>query len=561
MSGFIQAIAAGLLVWLSAAGSVGAEPAPAPGYGAPDFEVPRAGTYDLPVLGKADDAVVLDTRGSKVTLYDNFGDGVAVLSFVYANCADAGGCPLAHFVMRKAAAAVLARDDLREHVRFVSLSFDPSHDTPAEMSRLSAVAPVGAKWSFLTTASESEIAPILAAYGQSITRERNSEGRPSSQIAHVLRVFLIDGGRNIRNIYSSSFLHAATLIADIETVLAGTPKQESESTSSQRFAGGESTALDLVAGARAPGEGLAPVPEPEGDLLTAGKVALGRKLFFDRRLSRNGTVSCAMCHVPAQGFTHNEMATPVGIEGRSVRRNAPSLYNVAYMDLLFHDARESRLEQQVWGPLLANDEMGNPSVGFVIDTINALPDYRGRFEAVFDGLAPSMETLGRALAAYERTLVSGSSAFDRWRYGGEEGALDREAQEGFVLFTGKAKCGACHLVGDRTALFTDQSLHDTGIGYRPPGGVVARRPQMQVAPGQFVTLHPDAGTLPERPADLGRYEISGDPIDRWKFKTPSLRNVALSAPYMHDGSLRTLEDVIAYYNRGGVPHKGLDPLL
>jgi cytochrome c peroxidase len=154
--------------------------------------------------------------------------------------------------------------------------------------------------------------------------------------------------------------------------------------------------------------------------------------------------------------------------------------------------------------------------------------------------------------------VSGNSPFDRWRYGGDETADSAEAKRGFEVFAGKGGCAGCHLVGEPYALFTDQGLHDTGIGYREPRESAGGRPRMQIAPGELIELHPDAGALPTPGADLGRYEITGDPADRWKFKTPTLRNVALTAPYMHDGSLPTLAAVIDYYDGGGRPHDGLD---
>lgn len=535
-------------------GAAAAEPPAAPGYLPPQFEVPRAGSYQLPSLGPAADATVIDTRGREVSLHDAFGNGVAVLAFVYTSCAEAGGCPLANFVMRKTASEVLARDDLKARVRFVSLSFDPARDTPEEMAKLAGIAPPGAEWLFLTTRSEEAVRPVLEAYGQTITREPGPSGRPGARIAHVLRVFLIDAEKRIRNIYSSSFLHSSTLLADIETVLMERAPRAPLGAGARPAPVGPTRSSD-------PRLGLPPVPLPVDDPPTPAKIALGRKLFFDRRLSRNGTFSCAMCHVPAQGFTSNEVTTPVGIEGKSVRRNAPTLYNVAYAARLFHDGRENRLEQQVWGPLLAANEMGNPSVGYVVDGLRALDDYTGLFEEAFEGRGPGMETIGRALAAYQRTLVSGGSAFDRWRYAGEEGVFDAEAERGFDLFVGKAGCAACHSIGERDALFTDQGFHDTGVGYRDPREREGARPRMQIAPGEFVELHPDAGALPRPGADLGRYEITENPADRWKFKTPTLRNVALTAPYMHDGSLATLAAVVDYYDRGGRPHDGLDPRI
>ena len=149
------------------------------------------------------------------------------------------------------------------------------------------------------------------------------------------------------------------------------------------------------------------MPVPDDNPLTAARIRLGRKLFFDRRLSHNNTMSCAMCHVPEQGFTVNEMAQAVGVAGRSLRRNAPTLLNIGYMQTLFHDGRETSLETQVISPLLVRDEMANPSMGYLIETVKRLDDYAGLFEQAFQR-GPSVETIGQALASYQRTLVSGN---------------------------------------------------------------------------------------------------------------------------------------------------------
>ena len=310
--------------------------------------------------------------------------------------------------------------------------------------------------------------------------------------------------------------------------------------------------------------GLPPLSLPADSAPTAARIALGRKLFFDRRLSRNGTMSCGICHIPEQGFTNNELARPIGTEGRSIRRNAPSLFNVAYQESLFHDGRETRLETQVIGPLLARVEMANPSIGYLIARIESLPDYAGRFEAAFGG-GPTIGRLGSAIASYERSLLSANAPFDRWRYGGEATAMKPAARAGFALFTGKAGCAACHMIGDDHALFTDQQFHDTGLGYRDQRLRPADRGPVpvEIAPGVAVpvprSVIESVGLPPE--SDLGRHEVTLDPADLWKFKTPSLRNVAVTAPYMHDGSLTTLEQVVRFYDRGGIAHPGLDPLI
>jgi cytochrome c peroxidase len=307
--------------------------------------------------------------------------------------------------------------------------------------------------------------------------------------------------------------------------------------------------------------GLPPMPVPAANPLTREKIDLGRRLFMDRRLSHNNTLSCAMCHVPEQGFTSNELGASIGMEGRSLRRNAPTLYNVGYQRSFFHEGREPHLEEQIWGPLLTRVEMGMPSVGYVTEKVRQLPEYRGLFEAVFGGPVTA-ERIGQAIASYERTLVSGNSRFDRWRYGGDTAALDALAQRGFRIFTGKGRCAACHLIGERSALFTDHQFHNTGLGWERTMFPQRSSYKVELAPGVFVDVEGSLLRSFESPQpDVGRYEVTTDLKDRWAYKTPMLRNVALTAPYMHDGSLPTLEEVVAFYNRGGIDNENKSPLL
>lgn len=562
----------------------------APFYTGAEYEAPEAGTYRLPPLGEAADGAVLTANGSAQRLHDLFDGKAVLLSFIYSSCSDVNGCPLATAVMYQVKRQIENDPALRGRFQMISLSFDPVFDTPEVMS-LYGKGLGSDNWKFLTTASEQELAPILDAYGQTIIRDLDEQGEPRPSLSHILRVFLIDPNKQIRNIYSVSFLYPELIVNDAKTALAEFPAADAADTgvaqvteqpalsSAGDYKGGYDSGAyrtrsrsvtarsgepaDLVALATTSQLGLPPLPVPADSGLTRERVELGRKLFFDRRLSLNDTFSCAMCHIPEQGFTSNEMATAVGFEGRSVRRNAPSLYNVGYLHRLFHDGREDTLEQQVWSPLLARNEMANPSVGAVLKKLRKIPDYDGRFEAVFDGRGPGMETLGQALAAYQRTLVSGNSPFDRWHFGGDETALDGPAKRGYALFAGKAGCVSCHSVGQEQALFTDQQLHNTGLGYQKSMGIRAPKKRVTLAPGVFVDVDwdiiEDVGETP--PADLGLYEITQDPNDRWKYRTPSLRNVALSAPYMHDGSLGTLEEVVRFYDRGGVPNPLLDPRL
>ncbi|WP_316368455.1 cytochrome c peroxidase [Candidatus Thiodiazotropha sp. CDECU1] len=566
----------------------------APGYGELGYTLPAIGSYSLPPLGEAANGVVLNSQGKQQGLYDLFADSYVLMAFIYSTCNDVNGCPLSSHVFYKIKSAMKRDADLASRLKLISLSFDPEVDTPAVMNLYSnnfRYAGSAGEWQFITTASHQQLQPILQSYNQVIQREVDSSGKASVGYSHVLRVFLIDPEKRIRNIYSVDFLHHDLIINDVKTLLlqeteqgqmlkaaAKIPgpsqlskpgdykqgyEQEDYVTRSLDLEARRGEVADLLGIANNPPLGLPPVPVPISNPLTSEKIALGRKLFYDRRLSLNDTFSCAMCHVPEQGFTSNELAMAVGIEGRSVRRNSPTIYNTAYADLLFHDGREQTLEQQVWGPLLANNEMANPSVGYVLQKIRGIADYDGRFEAAFDGRGVSMETLGMAIASYERALVSGDSSFDRWYYAGDKSALSTSARRGFELFTGKAGCSACHRIGEKHALFSDDQLHNTGLGYRESMGLLPETQPVVVAPG--VILQVDRAVIEKvgepPPTDVGLYEVTQNPSDRWKYKTPSLRNVALTAPYMHNGTFSTLLEVVDFYDMGGVPNELLDPLI
>jgi cytochrome c peroxidase len=321
---------------------------------------------------------------------------------------------------------------------------------------------------------------------------------------------------------------------------------------------------DLVGRAQTPQLGLPAIPVPADNPITVESVELGRKLFYDRRMSLNGTQSCAICHIPEQGFTNNELAIAVGTEGRSVGRNTPTLYNVAYKDRLFHDARETSLENQAWQPILHPNEMATPSIGVALERLRNLPDYKGLFEAAFDGQGPDLDTVAKALASYQRTLVSANSPFDRWHFGGDEQAVAESVKRGFELFKGKAGCVACHLVGENDAVFTDHKTHNTGIGFaRSTRNAAPKTARVLIAPGVYYSYGPEVFDElgGDEVNDLGRYQVTSNPDDRWSFKTPTLRNVALTAPYMHNGVFMTLPDVVAFYNRGGEANELLSPLI
>lgn len=556
------------------------------------FPAPKPGSYSLAKMGHAADGAVVGTDGKSLQLHQLYGDKIVLLSFIYATCDDVNGCPLATTVLQKIKSPLQDRAELADKLRLVTLSFNPEHDTPEVMARYAqGFQGSGVEWRFLTTRSEAEIRPILENYQQSVDKEVDEQGRYTGKFSHLLRVFLIDRQKQIRNIYTVSVLHPDLVLADLETLILEASQNEAALTLSPStsvapadllrpgddktgYERGDyrtrSTALphrrgkaaDLYRFAQRPVLGLPKLSVPKDNPLTREKIFLGRKLFYDRRLSLNNTFSCAMCHIPEQGFTSQEQATAIGIEGRTVRRNSPTLYNVGYQEKLFHDGRESSLENQVWGPLLAHNEMANPSVGFVIDKIKSLSDYRGLFEKAFSRGA-DMETVGQALASYERTLISGDSAFDRWHYGKQKDALSPQAQAGYALFTGKAGCAACHTLGSGHALFTDHRMHNTGVGFKESMNKEPEKKRVQVAPG--IALDVDEKTIVQvgevKPNDLGLYEITQNPEDRWKYKTPTLRNVALTAPYMHNGAFGTLRDVVEFYSRGGEANANLDPKI
>jgi cytochrome c peroxidase len=261
---------------------------------------------------------------------------------------------------------------------------------------------------------------------------------------------------------------------------------------------------------------------PDGNPITAAKVELGRALFFDPQLSADGTVSCASCHRPEFAFADDASVSP-GVYGRLGTRNTPSALNAAYGRHFLWDGRSTTLEDQVLLPIEHEAEMGS-ALSEVIVRLAADSGHRARFERAF-GAAPSAERMSHALASYLRTLRSGNSAADRFR-AGDTTALTAEARRGFRLFVGKAQCATCH----GGAMMSDQGFHNTGVAWRN-------------------------GRL----ADAGRALVTGAAADSGAFKTPSLRNVALTAPYMHDGSMQTLEEVLAFYGRGGVPNPHLSP--
>jgi cytochrome c peroxidase len=299
---------------------------------------------------------------------------------------------------------------------------------------------------------------------------------------------------------------------------------------------------------------------PQDNPMTAAKVDLGRRLFFEPRLSANGTVSCATCHDPKRAFTDGKRIAE-GIAGRTGVRNSPTLLNAMFNAGQFWDGRAGSLEEQAKMPLINSIEMGNRSLDEVAGRIASIAEYTKAFEQVFRS-AVTIENIAKAIGAFERTLVSANSPLDRY-LAGDVNAMSESARSGLALFRGKARCGVCHAFNQNFAAFatfpflTDMNYRNTGIAANYGGfDSLARR---AMAASRERSSEPTAELIKhERAGELGRFLISGNSLDVGAFRTPSLRNVELTAPYFHDGSAATLEDVVRYYVKGGNPNANRD---
>jgi cytochrome c peroxidase len=263
---------------------------------------------------------------------------------------------------------------------------------------------------------------------------------------------------------------------------------------------------------------LPAVSHPADNRPTPDKIALGKQLFNDPRLSRTDRVSCASCHDPAKGFSNGERVA-TGVDGTRSTRRVPRLFNVAYNRLLFWDGRAATLEEQALVPIQDRREM-DMRLDALVKKLNGIPGYRRQFQAVFGGDATAPR-IAQALAAYERTIISNDTPFDRYLKGEKE-ALSAAAVRGMQLFYGQARCFVCH----KGPNFTDDDFHNVGVS-------------------------------DDRP-DAGRRTVTGKAADQGKFKTPTLREVGITGPYMHNGRFKTLVEVVNHYNFGGVTDQAND---
>jgi cytochrome c peroxidase len=266
--------------------------------------------------------------------------------------------------------------------------------------------------------------------------------------------------------------------------------------------------------------GLRELKVPEDNPLSKEKIELGKQLYFDKRLSRDNTVSCATCHDPQKGWSNGDRFA-TGIKGQVGGRSAPTIINAAYQTNQFWDGRASEVEGQALGPIQNPIEM-DMTLPELVSRLNKIEGYRQQFQKVF-GTDVTEQGVAKAIASFERTVLSGGAPYDRYK-AGDKSALSASAERGMKIFFNKAFCSACHAGPN----FTDGAFHNIGVG------------------------------MDQKDPDIGRQAVSKELGDRGSFKTPTLREIARTAPYMHDGSLKTLEDVIEYYRKGGNANPQLD---
>lgn len=276
--------------------------------------------------------------------------------------------------------------------------------------------------------------------------------------------------------------------------------------------------------------GLPPLTVPADNPPTVNTVALGRMLYYDPVLSRNNNLSCASCHNPTLMFTDRQRVS-TGDAGAQGVRNALTILNAAYYPTDFWDGRANSLEDQAGGPMANRIEMNQPHE-VSVDKLNRIEQYRAAFAKAFGPGPITIDKIQKAIASFERTLLSGDSPFDRYQYGHDRTAMSPAAIRGLAVFTDKNRgnCATCHTIGEKYALFTDDKFHNIGISVDSEGNLT----------------------------DLGRFVVTKNPADKGAFRTPSLRDVAMTAPYMHDGSEKTLKDVVDYYVGGGNSNPYLD---
>lgn len=303
--------------------------------------------------------------------------------------------------------------------------------------------------------------------------------------------------------------------------------------------------------------GLPPLPIPADNPQTPAKIALGDKLFHDTRFSSTGKVSCSTCHDKAKAFTDSPLVTSEGIDKLTGSRNAPTVINSAYFPSMFWDGRSPTLEDQAQHPIINPVEMGLKDHQPVLAVVRSDPAYVAAFKDVFDvaGDKLTMQHVQQAIAAFERTVISGDSPFDRWHFAGDQAAVGDDAKRGFKVFLENGRCVSCHTVEQNFALFTDGRFHNIGVGINGIQSDVPRLAQAFLQAKRRGIDVDKAVLTDKKSSELGRFAVTDTLDEMGSFKTSTLRNIAATPPYMHDGSIKTLREVVEHYNNGGVTPK------
>lgn len=299
--------------------------------------------------------------------------------------------------------------------------------------------------------------------------------------------------------------------------------------------------------------GLPPVPVPQDNPITQDKVKLGDKLFHDKRFSTDGKVSCSTCHDPGKAFTDSPLKVSEGIQKLTGTRNAPTVVNAAYMQSQFWDGREPDLEGQSAGPFINPVEMGLPNHDPILKIVRSDAEYQKLFKKAFNksGKSIEMKHVKQAIASFERTIISGNSPFDRYHFGGDKKAMSDKEVRGLKVFLEQGRCVSCHTISQTHALFSDSRFHNLGVGFDRINKDVNQLASVY-RKAKRSSAEVDVEVLTNKnTSELGRFAVSTEFKDMGSFKTPTLRNIAKTAPYMHDGSLETLKDVVDFYNNGG----------
>lgn len=304
--------------------------------------------------------------------------------------------------------------------------------------------------------------------------------------------------------------------------------------------------------------GLPAVKFPSDNPQTPKKVALGKKLFNDVRFSSTGTISCASCHHSNKSFTDGQPQA-IGIHGLIGKRNSPTITNSAFSTSFFHDGRRKTLEEQALDPLTNPIEHGLKDHSTVLNVIHSDFSYLKDFLTVY-GITAEKITLGhvaKSIASYERTLLSGNSPFDQYFFKGQRPVLSESAARGLRIFRRKANCANCHEISWDHALFTDNRFYNIGIGF---GELRLILPTF-LEHAKTNVANAVSNLSSNQKVELGRFAVTHQLKDIGAYKTPTLRNIDLTAPYMHDGSIKTLEDVVEYYDKGGDSNSFLNPAI